>query len=75
MFNLPKKNNGKSEALRIKGGMMFFAIERPERLYKGTILLAPAKNDLQRRTIYIKEYRMKHNLFTNAEKRPEGTEG
>lgn len=35
---------------------MFFRIERPERIYKGTVLLSPVKDSCQRRVVHIREY-------------------
>lgn len=48
--------NSKISALQSKGGIMFFTIERHPKLYKGTIMLSPVKNQCQRRAVYIKEY-------------------
>lgn len=45
--------------LRAKGGIMFFVIERPCRLYKGTVMLSPVENCYQRRAVYIREYKYK----------------
>jgi hypothetical protein len=45
--------------LRARGGIMFFVIERPCRLYKGTIMLSPVENCYQRRAVYIREYKYK----------------
>ena len=42
--------------LRAKGGIMFFVIERQNRLYKGTIMLSPLVNSCQRRAVYVREY-------------------
>ena len=46
-------------ALRAKGGIMFFSIQGPNRLYKGTVMLSPIENYCQRRAVYIREYRYK----------------
>lgn len=43
--------------LSSKGGIMLFTIERPDRLYKGIILLSPAKGDHHNRIICMREYR------------------
>ena len=47
------------EKLRARGGVMFFVIERPSRLYKGTVMLSPVENCYQRRAVYIREYKYK----------------
>lgn len=46
-------------ALKSKGGIMFFTIQRQNRLYKGTIMLSPVENCCQKRAVYIREYRYK----------------
>jgi Cft2 family RNA processing exonuclease len=46
-------------ALRIKGGVLFFTIQRPRQVYKGTIILSAVENCCQRRVVYIREYRYK----------------
>ena len=35
---------------------MLFVIERPRRIYRGTIMLSPVKNCLQARAVHIREY-------------------
>lgn len=45
--------------LRARGGIMFFTIERPSRLYKGTVMLSPVENCYQRRAVYVREYKYK----------------
>ena len=43
-------------ALKEKGGTLFFTIQRPNQLYKGTIIISPVENHCQRRVVYIREY-------------------
>lgn len=45
-------------ALYAKGGIMFFDIERPERVFRGMVLLSPVNNEHRRRAVYIKEYKI-----------------
>ena len=52
--------------LRAKGGIMFFSIEKPARLYKGTILLSPIENCFQKKAVYIREYRCRDARNDNA---------
>jgi len=52
--------NLKLKTLYAKGGLLFFTIERSTRLYRGTILLSPVKDNRQKRAVYIKEYLKKN---------------
>lgn len=52
-------DNQRLTKLRARGGIMFFVIERPCRLYKGTVMLSPVENCYQRRAVYIREYKYK----------------
>ena len=49
--------NPKFSALLAKGGIMLFSIERPNVVYKGSIMLSPLKNCCQKRAVQINEYR------------------
>ena len=60
-MNTPVNNNQKLKSLYTKGGIMLFAIERPNRLYKGTIMLSPVENCCQRRAVYVREYVYKND--------------
>lgn len=57
-------HNHKLTALRNKGGIMFFTIQRQDRLYKGTIMISPVENCCQRRAVYIREYRYNNEAKT-----------
>lgn len=59
MDNCPE--NYRLNTLISKGGVMFFTIEKPERVYSGMIILSPVKHNYRRRAVYIKEY--KYNEF------------
>lgn len=39
-----------------KGGVMFFTVEKPQRVYRGMIVLSAVKHNYRRRAVYIKEY-------------------
>lgn len=59
MIFKPKNDNSYRQRLmnlRAKGGIMFFVIEKQNRLYKGTIMLSPVVNCYQRRAVYVREY-------------------
>ncbi|HAH20917.1 MAG: hypothetical protein A2Y00_05970 [Omnitrophica WOR_2 bacterium GWF2_43_52] len=60
-MNIPTNNKQKLQSLYAKGGIMLFAIERPNRLYKGTIMLSPVENCCQRRAVYVREYVYKND--------------
>lgn len=47
------------KALQSKGGAMFFVIEKPDRLYRGMVLLSPAQNHYRKRIVCMKGYRAK----------------
>ena len=48
--------NPKFSALLTKGGIMLFTVERPNVIYKGSIMLSPLKNCCQKRAVQINEY-------------------
>lgn len=53
-----------SEAIRLKvlqskGGVMFFAIEKPDRLYRGMIWLSRVREHYRRRIVCMKAYKIK----------------
>jgi len=55
--------NTYSEAQRLsllleKGGMMFFSIEKPARLYRGVIVLTAVKDNHRNRDVFIKEIKL-----------------
>src|SRR3989339_672813 len=60
-----KNKEQKLKSLYTKGGIMLFAIERPNRLYKGTIMLSPVENCCQRRAVYVREYVYRKNDSNN----------
>jgi hypothetical protein len=45
--------------LQAKGGVMHFIIERPERLYRGMVVLSAVKRGHRTRIVKMKEYRYK----------------
>ncbi len=45
--------------LQAKGGMMFFTVERQDKLYKGAVLLSPVANAHRTRIVCMKVYRYK----------------
>lgn len=46
----------KLKRLYAKGGILLFRIERPNRLYKGAIILSAVEHCFQRRAVYVREY-------------------
>ena len=49
--------NPKLSALLAKGGIMLFTVERPNVVYKGSIMLSPLQDCCQKRAVHINEYR------------------
>ncbi len=49
--------SSKLSVLLAKGGIMLFTIERPNVLYKGSIMLSPLKDCCQKKAVHINEYR------------------
>jgi hypothetical protein len=47
------------KALQSKGGVMFFAIEKLDKLYRGMVLLLPVQNHYRKRIVCMKVYRAK----------------
>lgn len=47
--------------LYAQGGVMLFRIERPNRSYKGAIILSAVEHCYQRRAVCVREYGYKHN--------------
>lgn len=68
-INIPTNNKQKLQSLYAKGGIMLFSIERPNRLYKGTIMLSPVENCYQRRVVHVREYGYNDNLQGEREEK------
>lgn len=49
--------NHKLSALLAKGGIMLFTVERPDIIYKGSIILSPLQGCYQKRAVHINKYR------------------
>ena len=47
----------KLSTLLAKGGIMLFTVERPNVVYKGSIMLSPLQDCCQKRAVHINEYR------------------
>jgi hypothetical protein len=54
---IPKTDTERLQVLMEKGGMMFFTIDRPMRVYRGMVALSPVKNNFRNRDVFIKEYK------------------
>lgn len=48
--------NSRLDTVISKGGVMFFTVEKPQRVYSGMIVLSPVRHNYRRRAVYIKEY-------------------
>jgi len=51
--------------LQAKGGVMFFTVERSDRLYRGAVLLSPVADGQRTRIVCVKVYR-----YSNPVQRP-----
>lgn len=49
--------NSQVATLQEKGGIMFFSVERPERVYRGAVILSKTLNSHRTRIVCMKEYK------------------
>ena len=42
--------------LRAKGGIMLFSVQRPDKLYRGIILLSPLRHNHRKKIICMREF-------------------
>jgi hypothetical protein len=54
--------------LQQKGGIMVFTIVRPERVYRGIIILSPVVDNHRTKNIIIREYKYADSAETQDEK-------
>lgn len=47
------------KTLESKGGVMYFLVEKPDRIYRGMVLLSPAHNHNRKRIVCMKVYKIK----------------
>jgi len=58
---IPSAQEEKLALLQQKGGIMVFTIVRPERVYRGIIILSPVVNNHRKKNVIIKEYKYAEN--------------
>lgn len=46
------------KTLESKGGVMYFLVEKPDRIYRGMVLLSPAHNHNRKRIVCMKVYKI-----------------
>ena len=54
---IPSAQEEKLALLQQKGGIMVFTIVRPERVYRGIIILSPVVNNHRTKNVIIREYK------------------
>jgi hypothetical protein len=58
----PYYNNQNITTLQDKGGVMLFTIEKPDRCYRGMVLLSSVKDAQRTRIVCMKQYRYINNI-------------
>jgi hypothetical protein len=49
--------NDKLLTLKAKGGIMFFTIVRPTRVYRGLVIVSAERDNRCNRDVFVKEYK------------------